>query len=145
MINKSKAQQEIDEATALFENNGGKVETVKTKSPVIASGRERLAELKKQRSELAKEEKALRDEQNANKAERKAARSNVNTAKDNFEEKRKELGNAMKVINGIHLTKSVQKHFQEFNEASGKLILAMGNMETANKEYLKAVREYKEF
>ncbi len=145
MTSKNKAQQEIDDATALFEKDGGKVEQVEVATPAKKSAkRQRLAEIRAKKQEMNDEEKALREEINAGKAERKEARTRVNDAKEAFEEARKSSGNAMKVVNSIHLTKSVQKHFDDFNNAIAELLLRQGKMEEAAKAYLQAIRDYKE-
>lgn len=146
MSNNDKVSKEIAAATAEFTSKGGKIEEVETAAKVEkkSSRRERLAELKVTKAKMAEEEKAIREELDAGKAERKTARQLVNTTKEAFEVSRKECGDASKVVNGIHLTKSVMKHFDEFNDAIANWLLKKDNMETAAKAYLAAIREYKE-
>ena len=143
---KTKTRDEIAAATAEFTKSGGKVEEVvaPVKAEVKSGRREKLAELKSKRLEMAAEEKVLREELNEGKAERKVARDLVNTTKDAFEVARKECGDASKSVNGIHLTKSAMKHFDDFNDAIANWILKKDNMETAAKAYLQALRDYKE-
>lgn len=146
-MGKDKVSAEIAAATEQFTKDGGQVETVEAvvdDSKKKSSRRERLAELKAKKAKMAEEEKEIREELNAGKAERKVARELVNTTKESFETARKECGDAAKVVNGIHLTKSAMKHFDEFNDAIATWILKKDNMETAAKAYLQALRDYKE-
>lgn len=139
-------REELQRQTEEFEKNGGKVQKVDSGPADLDdnTSRNELKEIQRQKRELAKREKELKAERDENKEKRKSARKAVADAKSLFEKRRKELSNSIKVVNSIHLTKSVSKHFTEFNESIATLLMRQQNMEEASKGYLQAIRDYKE-
>lgn len=146
MSNLDEQRAEIARQTEEFEKKGGKIKEVEAGKANLSdnTSKAELKAIQQQKRELAKREKEIKAKYDEGKEKRKEYRRKVTEAKSQFEKSRKELSNAIKVVNSIHLTKSVQKHFDEFNGAIATLLLRQANMENASKHYLQTLRDYKE-